>query len=145
MATAPGNLDQHDRPLSVTLVIIGVFLLGLLNAWRALALGQQRGFMLELGIMPDPLVRLVMAAVWSGLFLLSAVGLWRRQPYLRFVLPVGLLIYVLYQLAFPVLFGATTQARSGLPAFVVLYSLGLIFIIWALNHRAARDYFEHVA
>jgi len=61
----------------VTILAAWVFLLGLIQAIRAVLLFQRRDFLAEFNIsLPLPYA-IISAAIWAGLLVVAAVGLWR--------------------------------------------------------------------
>ncbi|MCI0393858.1 MAG: hypothetical protein L0332_07690 [Chloroflexi bacterium] len=132
---------KHGRPLSVTLTAWGVFLLGLVNGWRAASLGRQLSLQLELAVAVDPRLRLVLAGLWAILFVAAAVALWQRQPVARRAVPLFLLIYAVYQFGLPVLFARAAEAQRNWPVVALQYVLAILFATWALNRAAAKRYF----
>ena len=140
MADAQQNRRQKNRPLSVTLVVLGVFALGLANVWRAIALFQQRTVLNELGAATDPVLRSFGAFLWAGIFLLLIIGLWRRWAPARIITPVILLAYGFYQLVLTQLFifpGKLPDAWAPIAFQVAI----IVFTVWALNRKPAQKYF----
>lgn len=141
MADAQQNRRQTDRPLSVTLVILGVFALGLANLWRAIALLQQRTLLNELGATTDPVLRSFGAFLWAGVFIFLLIGLWRRWAPARFITPGILLAYGFYQLVLTQLFTFPAEFSAAW-APIALQAAIIVFTVWALNRKAAQKYFE---
>lgn len=142
MADAQQNRRQTDRPLSVTLVILGVFALGLANLWRAIALLQQRALLLnELGAITDPILRSIGALLWAGAFIFLLIGLWRRWPPARFITPGTLLAYSFYQLVLTQLFTFPVEFSAAWAPIILQVAI-IVFTVWALNRKAAQKYFE---
>lgn len=129
-----------NRPRSVTLTLWGVFLLGVWNLGRALALGQQRDLLKELAAQPDPVFRLMMALVWGVIFLGLAEALRRRRPFTRRLIPVLIGLHALYEIGL-ILFFTTTIARETLILDIVLAGGGVAFTAWALLRTAVSHYF----
>jgi ABC-type enterochelin transport system permease subunit len=142
MVGAQRHGPRRSRPLSVTLVTWGVFILGLANAWRALALYRQSDLLLELGTSLDPRVRLLLALIWAAVFVSLAISLWRRWTTARFLTPALILIYTIYELGISSLFALSTESLKGLPANLAIVGAAIAFSVWALNRKAARQYFE---
>jgi hypothetical protein len=141
MADAQKNRRQTDRPLSVTLVILGVLALGLANVWRAIALFQQRTLLNELGARTDPVLRSSGALLWAGIFILLVIGLWWRWAPARFVTPGILLAYGFYQLVLTQLLTFPAELSAAW-APTALQAAIIVFTVWALNRKAAQKYFE---
>ncbi|HEX6383653.1 MAG TPA: hypothetical protein VF177_03185 [Anaerolineae bacterium] len=130
------------RPLSVTLTLWGVFLLGVWNIGRAIALGRQSSILLALGATPDPRLRLVIAVFWGLLFLGLALALWRRRSFTRQAVPISLLLYTLYRLSLLLFF---TQVPVNWQAWLpqsMMYVGVIVFAQWALNRAGAKTYFR---
>ncbi len=134
-------LPKTIRPRSVTFTLWGVFLLGVWNFGRALALNQQMGLLLELTIQPDPRFRLIIALVWGFVFM----GLWwlvrKKRPFTRKLLPLILILYAVYELSLTTLFAQTALAQQAIWLNLSFYLLLTLFITWALNRTEANNYF----
>ena len=133
----------QNRPRSVTVIIWGVFLLALANGWRAVGLGQQSSLLLTLDSSLNPTVGLVLALIWSILFLTAAFFLRQRRSWTRFVIPGLLLTHGIYQLAVVLIFARSFTARNAWPAIGLLFIVAIIFSIWALNRPSVRWYFNN--
>lgn len=142
MAGAQRHGPFSSRPFSVTLVIWGVFILGLANAWRALALYRQSDLLLELGVSLDPRIRLFLALIWAAVFVTSAISIWRRWASARFLTPTLILLYSIYELGITSLFALSSGSLNGLPANLAMVVVAVIFSAWSLNRKAARQYFQ---
>ena len=141
MAEAPHSSQPGERPWSVTLVAWGVFLLGMINGWRAVTIFRQRKLLLDLGVTLDPAVTAAVAVVWSLLFVAAAVAIYRRHPASRWLTPLLLVAYALIGIALTGIWRATPDTSGGL-TLTTLFSIPIfIFFVWALNRKAARDYF----
>jgi hypothetical protein len=134
--------DPRARPLSVTIVAIGVFLFGIINAWRAYGLASQADLLLTLGVAVDPRLRAAVAVVWALLFLGAVVALWRRQPFSRGAIPLLLAVYAVYQIGLLLFLVQSPVARRGWPADTFFYAVLIILTAWLLNRRAIRSYFR---
>jgi hypothetical protein len=133
--------DPRARPLSVTIIAIGVFLFGVVNAWRAFALFGQADLLLELGVAIDPRLRAIVAAFWSLLFWGAAVALWRRFSAGRVAVPLLLGGYALYQLGLLLFAVESPVARQGWLADALVYAVIISLAAGLLNRRAVRSYF----
>ncbi len=131
------------RPRSVTLTLWGVFLLGVWNLGRALALGQQRSLLQELASRPDPTFRLILALVWGVVFIGLAEALRRKRPFTRRLIPLAIAGYALYEISLILVFAVDALARQtlGLEALLAAGAVGLSY--WALNRTAVADYFSN--
>ncbi len=142
MAKALQQKRWGGRPRSVTLVGWGVFLLGLANGWRAVGLYRQFSLLLELDVTPDPRLSMILAMLWAVALTLAAVALWQGRRFAKWVIPVILFFYGLYQLNLAALFTQAASSRYELVFDASLYGVAILFSIWALNRKAAREYFE---
>jgi len=143
MASAPADIPSSSRPRSVTMIAVGVLLLGLVNIYRALILFQQTDLQLGLGVSLDPRVRMVIAVIWSIVLIALAAALWIRKPLTRVLVPVLLLVYAIYRLALVGIFAQSAYARESQVPTIVLYGIAIAITGWALNRRAVRRYFEN--
>lgn len=130
-----------NRPRSVTITLWGVFLLGVWNVARAIALVQQSAVLLTLDVQPDPRLHLIMALVWAIAFLALAFALWQKQPFARQAIPLLLLLYALYELSLLVIFVQSPLARRSWLLNTLAYIETILFAHWALNRSAAQAYF----
>ena len=149
MAEASHNSRPGERPLSVTLVALGVFLLGIVNGWRAIVIFRQRGLLLDLGATLDPALIAAAAVVWSLLLIGAAMTIYRRWPASRWITPILLALYILYGrflAAFKSVSFINEVSNSSVGLIgTTLFSLTIfIFVVWVLNRKAARDYFVTV-
>ncbi|MFW6183042.1 MAG: hypothetical protein ACOC8X_04530 [Chloroflexota bacterium] len=135
-------MSRPRRPFFVTITAVGVFLLGMWNAWRTIELAQQSTFLLQLGVRPNPYARLVMALIWSILFLTLAVALWQRRPLVRRLLPLSLLLYAIYHLMLLALFVQAPAARQGWQVDVLLYAAAILWATWVVFRPAYRTYWR---
>ena len=131
------------RPRSVTFTLWGVFLLGVWNFGRALALGQQMDLLLELTIQPDPRFRLTMALIWGFVFIGLWWMVWRKRPFIRKLLPLILILYAAYELSLTILFAQTPLARQAIWLNLSFYLFLILFTAWALNRTAANNYYTY--
>ena len=131
------------RPRSVTFTLWGVFLLGVWNFGRALALGQQMDLLLELTIQPDPRFRLTMALIWGFVFSGLWWMVWRKRPFTRKLLPLILILYAAYELSLTILFAQTPLARQAIWLNLSFYLFLILFSAWALNRTAANNYYTY--
>ncbi len=142
MAKARQQGRQGNRPLSVTLLTWGVLLLGLANVWRAVALFRQSNLLLDLGVSLDPRLRMLVALTWALVFLSISLSIWRRWKVTRFLTPILLILYAAYQLGLVRFFSQTYKVNTNWQVDSGLHIAALIFTIWALNHKSARQYFD---
>jgi hypothetical protein len=140
--TLPATEPTIVRPRFVTLALLGVFLLGVWNFGRALALSQQMDLLLEIGVQPDPRFRLITALIWGFVF----IGLWwlvrQKRPFTRKLLPLILILYAVYELGLTIFFAQTTLAQQTIWLNLSFYLLLILFLMWALNRTAANEYFR---
>lgn len=138
MATFP----PANRPRRVTITALGVFLIGVWNGWRAVALAQQNGLLLGLALHPDPRVRLVLALMWAVFFFALAVGIVRRQRWARPAGLVSILLYALYNLILLVGFVQSAVVRQAWPAWFLLYTAALLFVAWSFYGPGSGAYWQ---
>lgn len=143
MAEAKHEGQRQNRPFSVTLVTLGVFLLGLANGWRALGLARQSGLLLELGATPDPRLCAAGSIAWMILFVGLAIASWRRKRTTRLVAPVLLLAYGIYQFVLPGPCVLAGQSQNGWPAIVFVYAAAFLFAAVVLNVGPGRVYYDN--
>ena len=138
MADVP---QTSTRPRSVTLALIWVFLLGVWNFGRVLALYQQMDLLLKLTIQPDPRFRLAMALIWGFVFMGLGWLVYKKRPFTRKLLPLILILYAGYELGLTILFAQTSLAQQAVWLNLSFYLFITLFISWALNRTSANDYF----
>jgi hypothetical protein len=119
----------------------GVFLLGMISGWRAVAIFRQRKLLLDLDVTLDPAVVAIGSVVWSLLFMAAAVAIFRRYPAGRWLTPVLLLTNVLFGIALTAIWGDSPESSGGLKLTTIFSMVILILVIWVLNRKAARNYF----
>jgi len=141
MADAPHSSNPGERPRSVTLVAWGVFLLGMINGWRSVTIFRQRWLLLDLGVTLDPAVLAIAAAVWGLLFVAAAAIIYRHHPASRWLTPVLLFTNTLFGIALTTIWAEAPESGGGLRLTTFFSMAILIFVIWVLNRKAARDYF----
>jgi hypothetical protein len=141
MASAPERNPSSIRPRTVTLVAIGVLLLGLANIIRAIGLSRQGDLQLELRVSLDPRLRMILALLWAIILISMAIILWLRKPVTRVAIPALLTLYAVYRLAIVGIFAESDYARDSQLTTVVLYGGAILITIWALNRKTARKYF----
>jgi hypothetical protein len=122
--------------------VLGGFLLGLWNLWRALTLLRQLPLLLELEPYLDPRVRLLVAFIWGLWFLLLAGALWLRRPPVRWLFPLSFFLYMIYHLSLLVLFMPAPAASQGWPAALALYLGALLWSVWVLYWPAHAAYWR---
>jgi hypothetical protein len=79
-----------------------------------------------------------MAVVWALLFFIATVGLWRRRPWTRWLIPLLLALNGVYELGMIVVH--TSSSPAVLP--VVAYVAFLGFAGWTLWRPSAAAYFQ---
>ena len=132
------------RPLTVTLTLWGVFLLGVWNAVRAIAWARQSSILLALGATPDPRLQLAVAVVWTLVFLGLAVALWRNRPFVRRAVPVFLTLYAVYRLSLPLFFTQVPLNCQGWFVRLLIYLAAIMYAQWALNRAGAKSSFRRL-
>jgi hypothetical protein len=129
------------RPLSVTLILWGVFLFGVWNVSKAVLLIQSRSLFLAHGVQPDSLWQAGGAMIWAGLFWAAAWALWRKRPSTQFLIPLLLLLYGLYTIAIRLIFSPLPFAANGGLTIIVFFAVVIIFTFLALQRADKRYYF----
>jgi len=137
---------QHDhlrphRPFGVTLVLLGVFLIGLANGWRALGLIRQSGLLLERGAESDPRLCAAVSVAWALVFLGLAFALWRRKRMTRLIIPVAGLVYGLNRFLWPGPCAPGTRLQGPLPLAEIALAAAILFAVLVLNLASGRAYF----
>lgn len=142
MAEAKHGGPLPHRPFSVTLVLLGVFLIGLANGWRALGLLRQSSLLLEVGAEPDPRLCAAGSAAWAVVFLGLAYTLWRRKSYTRLAVPVALFAYGLYEFVLPGPCAPVNRLHSMWPVEGIICGAAVLLALLALNIASGRAYFK---
>jgi hypothetical protein len=142
MTDGPEQPYQDRKPKGVTLIAWGLLLLGLANIWRSFGLWRQSDMLLELGIGPDPRLRLAISAAWAVLFGASAVTIWTRKRLAQWLTPGALIFYGLYRLS--LIFIASQSANQDIRIIgnLIFYTALILFAGWSLNRPKARQYFS---
>ena len=130
------------RPLSVTFTVLGVFFLGTANLWAAIRIAQQAPLLLTLQPTINPWLRAGLALGWGILFWILAWALHQKAAWVRWGLTGASWLFAFAQISQALFFAPSALVRQGLPANVLLYSLLVFFITWALNRPAGRRYLQ---
>lgn len=130
------------RPKSVTFTIYFVFLLGVMNSWRVVALWQQSELLLSYDPSLNPRIRVVVSFVIAVLSLWLAAALWRKKPFTRHTIPLLWLGCALYRMMLLGVWVQSPVARQGWAGEMVVYAAAILYTIWALNRRANQPYFS---
>ncbi|HFQ94171.1 MAG TPA: hypothetical protein ENK32_09195 [Anaerolineae bacterium] len=130
------------RPFTVTLALLGVFLLGLWNLGRAAALYREQDLLLTLQVQPDPRLRLLIAVVWVVIFWGLVWALWRRRPFSQKAVPGLTALYAVYDLGLPFIYPAARLNQTNWLLTGAFYLIIVLFMAWALNRPAASKYFK---
>lgn len=129
------------RPRTITLVLLVLILLGIVQAGKVVALAQQSALLLELQVKPDPRLQMLIAAAWMALFWGMAFALSRRIALTRWLIPLLLAVYVLYELAILGIFVRVPISRDRWIQNSVCAVALVLFAFWALNISAAKAYY----
>lgn len=129
----------RKRPLSVTIVIVGVLSIGAINLWRVAGLLRQMDVLLTLALTVDPCLQLAIASGWAVLFGGLGWMAWHVRPITRWLIPVALTMYAITRLLQTVFFAPARQINS---AELILSIAIIIFSWWALNRPATTAYFQ---
>jgi hypothetical protein len=130
-----------NRPRTITLVLWLLIVLGLWQAAKAVALGEQSRLLLDLSVKPDPRLRLVIAVAWMLVFWGLAFALWRRVAATRWLIPLSLALYALYELAILGIFARVSIAEQRWIQYGLITTVSVLFAYWALNRSAAAPYY----
>lgn len=131
---------RKKRPRTVTITLLGVILLGVWSSAQALAMTRQIDLLLAIDIKPDPRLLLVFSVGWALLSFGSAVTLWRRHAFTRWLIPLLILLHALYVLLLQAFFVRVPVTAEDWLLRISLYGVALLFAIWSLNRSAARSY-----
>jgi len=147
MTNAPHTSRSVERPRSVTLVAWGVFLLGMVNGWRAIAIFKQRQLLLQWNASIDPAYAAIASVISFLLFIVATILIFRRWPACRWAIPVLLLLYTAAGFLLSGLIqGGFDKMNSGVFASLPVASFALLILTffagWILNRKAAREYFK---
>ena len=129
------------RPISVTLILWGVFLFGVWNVSKAILLIQSRPLFLARGVKPDPLGQAVGALVWAALFWAVAWMLKRKRPSTIHIIPLLLFAYGLYTVGIRLIFSPLSFSANGGFVMVLFFVTAVLFAFLALKRAEHRHYF----
>lgn len=132
---------RKNRPRTVTITLLGVIFLGAWSAAQALAMARQTSLLLALNINPDPRLLLIISAGWAILFWGSAIVLLRRVSLSRWLIPLLILLYALYEFLLQGLYVRTPITGQSWLFRILLYDVAILFALYSLNRSAARSYF----
>jgi hypothetical protein len=77
-------------------------------------------------------------------FLGLACALWRRKLITRFIVPVGFLAYGLNRFVWPGPCPPAARLQEGPPLLALVFVVGILFAVLALNVASGRAYFRPV-
>jgi len=126
------------RPLSVTLLAVGVLILAGINLLRFAISLQQRAFLSSL-LPLEPLYLTISGLVWALLGLLLVWGLWSGRGWAVRATQVAVLVYSTY-FWLDRIFLAQGAGRNWPFALAVNLSV-LVIVFWILYNRKAKAYF----
>ncbi|MCO5189669.1 MAG: hypothetical protein M9918_15930 [Anaerolineae bacterium] len=129
----------RKRPISVTIVIVGVLFIGAINLWRVAGLLRQMNMLLTLPLTMDPRLQLAIASGWAILSGVLGWMVWRFRPITRWLVPVALALYTIARLLQTVFFAHDMPINS---AELILSAAIIAFSWWALNRPAATSWFQ---
>lgn len=127
------------RPLSLTITILGIFLLAMWNVWRALIIARQSALLQQLGVTLDPHARLAFAGFWAVVFLLLALGLWQQRRIVRHLLPPAVFLYGVVHLALWQLFAPSGAARQGWIFQLIVLIAATAWTAWVCLRQGHSD------
>lgn len=135
--------DAFDRPLSVTMLGVGVLILMVFYLTRLIGSIAQWQILTELSIPGAPLYLLISGVVWSVLLLIWGAGLWWGHPLARraglAVLPAWTAFFIIERLAFTQLTGPSSSDTFWITACLLFCAWGM----WTLLRKRTRQYFEY--
>lgn len=129
------------RPRTISLVLLVLVILGIIQAAKGVALREQFALLLDLQVRPDPRLRFLIAAVWMVLFWSLAIALWRKMAVTRWLTPLLLAFYALYELAILRLFTQVPISSDRWLQYTIVTVVLVLFAYWALNRSAANSYY----
>ena len=129
------------RPRTISLVLLLLIILGIIQAATVVALIRQSALLLDLQVRPDPRLRLLIAAVWMVLFWSLAIALWRKKALTRWLIPLCIAFYALYELAILAVFVQVPISSDRWLQYSFFAVTLVLFAYWALNRSAAKPYF----
>jgi hypothetical protein len=135
----PQAKPTHPRPLSVTLIALGVLTIAsvnLLQFWNAV---KQWDFLV--GLLPiSPLYLIVSGLVWGLSGLVLFYGLWRGLRWAPVLLLITAILYTLAYWLDRLLLAATGLGDNWLFTGIV-YLLLLSLVLWVMTRRRAKAFF----
>ena len=129
------------RALDVTILLVGVFLLGVANLWLLRGLLRQADLLVERGAMINPAVQAVWAGFWGLLFLNGVWLLWRRRPLVRWLIPGAIMTYAIYHLVVLFRWMQSPMTQVGWPLDLLLFVGATVLSGWVLHRPGNRAYF----
>lgn len=129
------------RPHSVTILLWGVFLIGVWNGGRVIALQQSLALTLPVRLTTG--WRLAAALIWAVLFIGATSALWQRRPFTRPLIPNLLLGYAMFNLSLLALAIRIPLNRQSWLIETILYTGLVLFSYWTMNRPATLSYFSH--
>jgi len=131
-----------SRPASVTLLALGVFCLAVFNLLGAITGIQRYAFLSKLPLNVSPVYLIISHGLWSLIFGLVGLGLWRLKKWGRLA---GLIAFSLYvaQAAFDRLMLSRADYMRVTTPFALVFnalSLGVVWVV--LWHRSVRESFS---
>ncbi len=142
MTDCPEQPYQDIKPKGLTLIAWGLLLLGLTNIWRSFGLWRQSDMLLELGIGPDPRLRLAISVAWAVLFGVSAVTIWTQKRLAHLLAPGVLILYGLYRMSLMFFASQSSGQDIRIIGNLIFYAALALFAGWSLNRPKARQYFS---
>ncbi len=128
-------LPPRKRPFTVTIVLWGVFLLGVWNVGRVIALYRQQDLLTSLAIQPPPQLQMAVSAVWAGLFLGMGWALRQKRPFVRRLIPLTLSLYAIWRIGLLIYFTRPEYTVHLRPLYYLGYLIAILFTTWVLNRQ----------
>jgi len=82
------------------------------------------------------------AVLWALLLWSAAVALWQKQPLSRYVIPILLVLFALYEFSLTAFYAATPAGGAVWLRRLLTLAAPVLFTIWALNRTAVTHYFQ---
>jgi len=122
------------RPRSVTLVAVLVFSMAVFNLVSFIGVVQAYTVLAGLELALPPWLLAAASAIWTVLFGVITVDLWRLKPWARLGTPAALTVYLAQIWAERLFFGRSDYVRVSTPFYAVMH-LVLLALVWGVLWR----------
>jgi hypothetical protein len=130
------------RPHSVTLAALVVLSLVAFNLFSALGLVQAYTVLADLDLALPPWLLVAASALWTAVFGLLAIGLWRLKDWARLGTLAAVTLYLAQIWAERLFFGRSDYVRVSNPFYAVAHLALLAFVWWLLSRSRVRRAFS---